>query len=49
VLNSSITPVSWVEAVNMLNATQLEKFNVKLDAGGASQVDKLVLSENGRA
>lgn len=38
-----ITPVAWTEAVNMLNTTQLAKFNVALDTGGA--VTKLTLSE----
>ena len=44
-LDPTITPLSWVEAINMLNTTQLGKFNINLDAGGASQVDTLTLSE----
>lgn len=44
VLAPGITPVSWVEAVNMLNPTQLAKFNLSLDAGTA-QVDQFTLSE----
>lgn len=43
VLSPSITPLSWAEAVNMLNTTQLTKFNINLDTGGA--VDKLTLGE----
>jgi hypothetical protein len=38
-----ITPVPWTEAVNILNATQLAKFNVALDTGGA--VTKLTIGE----
>jgi len=44
-LNPSITPVSWVEAVNMLDTAQLEKFNITLDLGGTNQVTKLTLGE----
>ncbi|MFI5179083.1 MAG: esterase-like activity of phytase family protein, partial [Vicinamibacterales bacterium] len=43
VLDPTITPLTWVEAVNLLNSTQLTKFNVRLDTGG--QVSKLTLSE----
>lgn len=45
VLNPSITPVSWVEAVNMLDTAQLDKFNITLDLGGTNQVTKLTLGE----
>ncbi len=45
VLDAAITPVSWTEVVNMLNETQLNKFNIELDQGGASQVSKLTLGE----
>ena len=45
VLDPAITPVSWAEAVNMLNTTQLAKFNIDIDLGGASQVSKLTLGE----
>lgn len=44
-LDPSITPVSWVEAVNMLDTAQLEKFNIALDLGGSNQVTKLTLGE----
>jgi hypothetical protein len=44
-LNPSITPVSWAEAVNMLDTAQLDKFNVSLDLGGTNQVTKLTLGE----
>jgi hypothetical protein len=44
-LNPSITPVSWAEAVNMLDTAQLDKFNVTLDLGGTNQVTKLTLGE----
>jgi hypothetical protein len=43
-LDPAITPLSWVEAVNMLNSTQLAKFNFVID-NGADQVSKLTLSE----
>ncbi len=45
VLDAAITPLSWAEAVNLLNPTQLGKFNLELDAGGANQVSKLTLGE----
>jgi hypothetical protein len=41
----AITPVSSTEAINMLNTTQLAKFNLAVDAGGANQVSKLTLGE----
>lgn len=44
-LSPSITPVSWVEAVNMLDTAQLGKFNITLDLGGTNQVTKLTLGE----
>jgi len=44
VLDPLITPLNWVEAVNMLNSTQLSKFNVRLDTG-TGQVSKLTLGE----
>jgi hypothetical protein len=44
VLNNNITPLTWTEAVNMLNSTQLNKFNVELDTG-VNQVTKLTLGE----
>jgi hypothetical protein len=42
-LVAGITPVAWTEAVNILNTTQLSKFNIALDTGGA--VTKLTLGE----
>lgn len=48
VLDPLITPLQWTEAVNILNSTQLAKFNVELDTSGlpsAYQVSKLTLSE----
>jgi hypothetical protein len=45
VLNPSITQLSSVQALNMLNSTQLDKFNISLDQGGASQVSQLTLGE----
>lgn len=45
VLDPLITPLSWAEAINILNANQLGKFNFTIDAGGASQVSKLTLGE----
>jgi hypothetical protein len=44
VLDPAITPLQWVEALNMLNSTQLSKFNVALDSATAP-VSKLTLSE----
>ncbi|HTI70206.1 MAG TPA: esterase-like activity of phytase family protein [Candidatus Limnocylindria bacterium] len=44
VLDVAITPLSWVEVVNMLNSTQLTKFNMVLDSG-TNQVTKLTLGE----
>lgn len=43
-LAAGITPLSWTEAVNILNSTQLNKFNIELDTG-AGQVSKLTLGE----
>lgn len=45
VLDPQITPLSSVEAINMLNAAQLSKFNINLDQGGTNQVTKLTLGE----
>ena len=48
VLDASITPLQWREAVNMLNDTQLAKFNLERDLSGlagAYQVSKLTLGE----
>ena len=45
VLDAAVTPLSWAEAVNLLNTTQLAKFNLQLDAGGTTQVSKLTLGE----
>jgi hypothetical protein len=45
VLDPAITPLTWAEAINLLNTTQLGKFNLQLDAGGTSQVSKLTLGE----
>ena len=45
VIDPAITPLSWAEALNMLNSTQLAKFNINLDAGGTAQVTKETLSE----
>ena len=44
-LNPAITKLSAVEALNMLNSTQLGNFNITLDAGGSSQVTPLTLGE----
>lgn len=44
VLDASITPLSWVEAVNLLNTNQLAKFNVQFDSG-TNQVTKLTMGE----
>jgi acid phosphatase len=44
VLDPAVTPLSWVEGVNMLNTNQLAKFNVKWDSG-AGQVSKLTMGE----
>jgi hypothetical protein len=44
VLDPAITPLSWVEVVNMLNINQLVRFNVQLDTG-TNQVTKLTLGE----
>ncbi len=43
-LDSSITPVSWTEAVNMLNTTQLANYNINTTFS-ANNVNKLSLSE----
>lgn len=40
----SITPLAWTEAINLLNSTQLSKFNIALDTG-AGQVSKFTLGE----
>lgn len=45
VLDPAITPLSSTEAVNILNSTQLGKFNILLDEGGTAQVTKLTLGE----
>jgi hypothetical protein len=49
VINPSITPLSWAEAVNMLNSTQLGKFNIEIDTaglpGGSTQATELTLGE----
>jgi hypothetical protein len=45
VLDPAIVPLRSVEVLNLLNVAQLDKFNVRLDAGGASQVSKLTLGE----
>ena len=42
VLDPSITALSWVEAVNLLNTNQLAKFNVTWDSG-TNQVTKLTM------
>ena len=44
VLDPAITPLNWVEAVNMLNTNQLAKFNVAWDSG-TNQVTKLTMGE----
>lgn len=44
VLDPAITPLKWVEAVNMLNTNQLAKFNVQWDSG-TGQVSKLTMGE----
>ena len=44
VLDASITPLNWVEVVNMLNTNQLAKFNVLWDSG-TNQVTKLTMGE----
>jgi hypothetical protein len=44
VLDASITPVTWSEVLNMLNVTQLNKFNILLDSG-TGQVSQLTLGE----
>jgi len=44
VLDTAITPLSWVEAVNLLNTNQLAKFNVTFDTG-SGQVTKLTMGE----
>ncbi|MDB6132687.1 MAG: outer rane autotransporter barrel domain protein [Verrucomicrobiales bacterium] len=44
-LNPAITQLSTVEALNMLNNTQLDKFNISLDLGGPNQVTQLTLGE----
>ena len=41
-LDATITPMTWVEALNMLNTEQLAKFNFNLNN---SAVDRLTLSE----
>jgi hypothetical protein len=49
VLDSAITPLSWSEALNMLNSAQLAKFDINLDTsgqpGGTLQVTKETLGE----
>jgi 3',5'-cyclic AMP phosphodiesterase CpdA len=43
-VDPTITTLSWVEAVNMLNTNQLAKFNVQWDSG-TNQVTKLTMGE----
>jgi len=43
-LDPAITPLSWIEAVNLLNTNQLAKFNVQYDTG-TNQVSKLTMGE----
>ena len=45
VLDPAITPLGNTEAVNLLNTTQLGKFNINVDLGGSSQVTKQTLGE----
>ena len=48
VLDPLITPLQRTEAINILNSTQLAKFNIELDTSGLPgpyQVSKLTLSE----
>ena len=45
VLDPLITPVTTREVLNLLNTTQLGKFNIELDLGLANQVSQLTLSE----
>jgi alkaline phosphatase D len=44
VLNPAVTPLNWVEVVNILNTNQLAKFNVQWDSG-TGQVSKLTMGE----
>src|SRR5262249_13681110 len=44
VLALGITPLAWMEALNILNSTQLAKFNIDLDTG-VGQVSQLTLGE----
>lgn len=44
VLDPTIKPLAWVEAVNMLNTNQLAKFNIQYDTG-TGQVSKLTMGE----
>src|SRR5262249_8137463 len=44
VLDPALTPVVWTEVVNMLNSTQLSKFNINLDSG-TGQVSQVRLGE----
>ncbi len=45
ILDLSITPLSWTEALNILNSAQLSKFNIDLVLGGTNQMTKLTLGE----
>jgi hypothetical protein len=40
-----VVPVTTKEVLNLLNSTQLGKFNFVIDAGGTTQVSPLTLSE----
>ena len=44
VLDTSIIPIAWTEAVNLLNTNQLAKFNIRFDTG-TNQVSKLMMGE----
>ncbi len=44
VLDPAIKPLTWVEAVNLLNSNQLGKFNIRID-DGTTPVSKLTMGE----
>jgi len=44
VLDPAITPLKWIEVVNLLNTNQLGKFNILFE-DGTNQVSKLVMGE----
>jgi hypothetical protein len=44
VLSPGVIPLGWTQAINILNSTQLNKFNIELDTG-TGQVSKLTLGE----